>query len=431
MKFLVGLLVLVSLHAQAQSIVAARMTNLTSNEVFRFLSSIQNLEIKSEQQFSKLEFILKNRIKVDRVSIETCGEPFQDGVDLYINYNDEFKFVEGGKKILNFDLKSKDVEAITFNFRRSVTFCLKKVSLEFDGHNLPITVPQVFSAKTDDFNLFDSKLNTFAKAKSLKHPMVVTVKPQNPIVFDQIMLWPGNFTNDIIFKNFERPKELKVGCDQKPQQSFELADVMKIQYVKMSQALSCQNLRLEFISGSEGSEVKELVVSELRFLNGEQILIPDLSGFENRRKKEIMSEFEKSDLSKVLERQLLSIETPIASMIRLHADGSFFIHGFDELAKENDSFYVIGEMTAKAVQKGRIDLHLKGIKRSNRLEMDSLSCGRRCMSENDFSSEKDFFEEDFLLRRGRDGFYRIDTTTQKKDRRIDFTSVRFLLDHSL
>ena len=430
------LFVFIPMSLKSQVIVAGRMTNFTSREVFEFLNGARSLKTKSEQQFSKLEFIFKTGVKMDRVSVESCNEPFQDGADIYSNYSDEFKFIEGGTKILKFDLPRANVEAVTINFRRNVTFCLKKIVIESEGHEIKITAPQIFSAKftaapKNALNLFDSKLNTYMMATNPKHPLELELKLNEPLTFDQIMLWPGNYTNDIFFKNFGRPKDFSVLCDQHEQESFELNDVINVQRVRLKNLKTCKAVKLKFGSGYEGIEVKGPAISELRFMNQDQILLPDLSELETENRKSLAKEFEKAGLEKILERQLLSVENSIPSMVRLHADGSFFIHGFDELAKEHESFYILGEMTSKTAQKNRIELRLRGIKKSNRLEMDSLSCGRKCLSGSDFATPDDFFDEDVLIRKGKDGFYRIDTLSTKKIKRIDFTSVRFLLDHTL
>ena len=442
--FIIFILVLSTAKSQADEptyVISALATNKTSKEVFDFLNG-SNLQFQSDQQYSKLEVLFRKKIKVDQISIESCSEAFQDGIDFYANFDENFKFVEGGKKIVTlFDpAKKKELEltSITLNFRRSTELCLKKLVLESGGIPIEIRAPQVFPAKIDvtyattDFqNLFDSKLNSTMKVLSPDKGSTLNFKWASPADFDQVMIWAGDFTTDILYKSYPRAKDVSVQCDQRAKETFELKDEMIPQVLNLSHAASCKTLKLQFGKMFSGLKSQELHLSEMRFIKNSQIFIPEISSFENQTLKQMRSEFAKAKMLPVLERQLTSVETPRMSVFRIHVDGSFFLHGFDELAKENESFYILGQMTAAAVKQSRINLTLRGIKRSSTLEMDSLSCGRRCFQENDFSNEKYFFEQEIQLRKGRDGFYRIDTLTPKKLRRIDFTSIRFLLDHSL
>ncbi len=422
----------------AASIISARATNKTSKEVFAFLNGEGALKFDSNQQFSKLEMIFRKKLKIDRIAVESCGEPFQDGVDFYINFDEKFKFFEGGKSLVTYSGPAIETAALTLNFRRATELCLKRLVFEIEGRLVEVRAPKLIEAKVKAKapvvafqDLFDSKLNSFMKMTAPEKTSTLNIEWAHATEFDEVILWPGNFTTDILFKDYSRPKSVEARCDSLAGEKFELRDEMIPQALKFSKPLTCQNFSLMFGPSYPGRATREMGVTELRFSKNDHIFIPDISTFESGNQKSIEAEFEEADMSPVLERQLTSVETPLTSVFRIHSDGSFFLHGFDELAKENESFYVLGEVVAAAVKKNRINLTLRGLKRSSTLEMDSLSCGRKCFQENDYASEKYFFEQEIQLRRGRDGFYRIDTLGSKKLRRIDFTSIRFLLDHSL
>ena len=450
-KYLITFIIFLCLSQQAAAapstdlakVFGAIATDANSREVFDFLSGKAPLQLGPERQFSKLEIYFEKPVKIDRIKLETCGEVLADGADLYLNFDEVFRFREGGRRDLDFNFsnggKEIYVQAIVINFRRSSSVCLKKMSLELAGQPLELKVPKLILTRIETGrshsqleNLFDSKLQTYLKLKLESGPAFIKLKWQENVSLDQILIWPGNFIDDILFRHFARPKEIEVQCDQDSKVQFSLMDEMLPQSIKLGKSYKCKTIKILFLSSFLGQKYpKEMAISEIRFLDNGQILSPDMSDAEDLKKEKIEGEFAKSNLSQILERQLISVETPKASVLRLHADGSFFLRGFDELAKENENFYIVGEMAPTSIKKNRIKMTLRGIKRSSTLEMDSLTCGRKCFQKNDYSNEKFYFEQDIQVRKGRDGFYRIDTLLPKKLRRIDFTSIRFLLDRSL
>lgn len=424
------------------TVVSAHATNATSKAVFEFLNGNSPLLMSADQQFSKLELILQKKVRLTGISIESCGEPFSDGIDFYLNFDENYKFLEGGKKLMFYNFletnRFLDVAAIVINFKRNAALCLKKITLISADGPLAVKAPRVLSAKVEvaaglnDYQkLFDSKLSSFAKVPSPEPPTGILVKWNREQEVDQLMLWPGNFTDELQFKKYARPEYVELSCDRKIKENLIVKNQMIPQILKLPTVFKCRTLGLFFKSNYAGAGTQELAISEIRFLNGDDVFQPDLSQIEQQAQARVRAKFTEANLTAVIEHQLLSVETSRPSMLRLHADASFFLRGFDELANENESFYVLGEMSVIGVRKNRIKLMLRGIKRSSTLEMDSLSCGRKCFQESDFSNEKYFFEQQIQVRKGRDGFYRIDTLSAKKFRRIDFTSVRFLLDHSL
>lgn len=424
----------------------ARATNVTAKELFGFLNSESRLQFNEAQQFSKIEIIFHEKLKMDRVSIETCGENFKDGVDFYLNYDEEFKFFEGGRNLISYDLTQdskgekgpKEVAALTINFRRNTALCLKSISFYLGTKTFRLSPSELVKVKLNssknakgEQNLFDSKLNSYLRFSASTDPSFLSVKFDQVKELTHLLIWPGNFTNDTLFKKYSRPKKIEVECDHNEKEGFELRDEMVVQKIVLSKVQKCGVLKISVTSSYAGISSGETQISEVRMLNDEKVFLPDQSSSEIKLQSLNESRFEDADLGEVLEKQLISVETPRPSMLRVHKDGSFFLRGFDELAKENETFYIIGEMQPMLTKTNRIQLLLTGIKRSSTLEMDSLSCGRKCFQEKDYSNEKFFFEQKIQIRRGKDGFYRIDTLAPKKQRRIDFTSIRFLIDHSL
>jgi hypothetical protein len=421
------------------SVVAAKVTGATSKQVFDFLKAAAPLRDLPASQFVKLEILFLKPTLIDQIRIETCGEAFQDGIDFYVNFDESFYFLEGGKNFVSFEnTKAREVEALTINFRRNSGLCLKNIVFKQNGQTLSLRAPILIDAKPDLSkknyqSLFDSKLNSYVKIISVDERPVMTFAFKSPLQLDQMMIWPGNFTTDLIFKKYSRLKNFDFQCDRGPLMSLELKDELSPQLIKVTddEKLSCQKINLRLNSVYQGSAFAELALTELRFLKDGQVYLPDISEFEKRDQQKIQTELAGSGLLEMLSRQLISVETKTPFVMRLHPDGTFFLHGVDELAKENTSFYILGDFVPESIKKDRIKLKLRGIKRSSTIEMDSLSCGRKCFSANDFSLEKYYFEQEIQIRKGKDKFYRIDTVAEKKLRRIDFTGVRFLIDHSL
>ncbi len=423
----------------AVSVVAAKATGATSKQVFDFLNAAAPLKDLPASQFVKLEILFLKPTLIDQVRIETCGQPFQDGIDFYVNFDESFLFLEGGKNFVSFENnQAKLVEAISINFRRSSALCLKNITFKQNGQTLPLVAPILINARFDSMKkneaeLFDSKLNSYIKVVSVAQKPVMTFTFQKPLAMDQMMIWPGNFTTDLIFKKYSRLRNFDFQCDKGPQVNFELNDELSPQILKLSEVddLNCQKINLRLNSIYPGSTFSELALTELRFLKNQQVYLPDISEFEKKDQQKNETDLAAAGLLEMLSRQLISVETKTPFVMRLHSDGTFFLHGVDELAKENTSFYILGDFVPSVIKKDRIQLKLRGIKRSSTIEMDSLSCGRKCFSSKDFSLEKYFFEQEIQIRKGKDKFYRIDTVAEKKLRRIDFTGVRFLIDHSL
>ncbi len=439
---LVLLIFMTFLGARAQvdspvtaSVVAARATGVTSQQVFSFLNSESPLVALPDAQFIKLEMLFLKATNFDQIRIESFDKAFQDGIDFYLNFDDNFRFQEGGKDFVVFDnLKTPEVEAVAINFRRNSGLCLKNIEFKLHGQKLNLKAPILVDTKFDlskHKNLFDSKLSSYVKIVSVEQKPIISLSFLKALNLDHIMIWPGNFMTDLIFKKYSRLKNFDFQCDHGTYQSLNLEDQLSPQLLKLSGEMKCQKINLRLNSIYPGSQFPELALTELRFLNNDQVYLPDISDFEKKDSLKVQSEFAASEFSDLLTRQLISSETKYTFILRLHADGSFFLHGVDELSKENTSFYILGDFVPVSLEKNRIKLKLHGIKRSSTIEMDSLSCGRKCFSANDFSNEKYFFEQDILIRRGKDRFYRIDTLAEKKSRRFDFTGVRFLIDHSL
>ena len=126
----IALLASANTFAAAPRAVSADASLPASSSVDGLLSG-RNLETKSSAEFLKIAFSFEPPIEAERVSVETCGSDFNDGVEFFAHPGARRVYVEGGTKIANADFGSRHAEitSLAINFRHNSSLCLK--SLQF------------------------------------------------------------------------------------------------------------------------------------------------------------------------------------------------------------------------------------------------------------------------------------------------------------
>src|SRR5437016_246571 len=358
-------------------------------------------------EYVKIHIFPDNETVLSGFEVESCRTPLTR-FTVYINY-DEALLYAGGKDTRRYYLnestmtvtqsfdKPLPVRSLTFNFEKNVDLCIAKIRLlDRNSKALEVKTPRVAEGTAiatskldpalsyDVMNLFDSRFE-YAWASNKKATGVdLTFNFAQEETVEKIMIWNGYQRSDVHCQANSRVKTLRLTGDNSYETTITVADQMGSQVLDLPKRFKGRLLTLSVVEAYTGKTYEDLVISELRFYDGNRWFMLNPLASIHAVTAHNRNEFEKASLSHALNKQLEE-NVDYGWELRLRADGSVYIQGseFVRLKKGNMRRFMSGlgnyEVLSSDREKG-IKLRIFGfLQESLKLVVfDCNGCGRDC-----------------------------------------------------
>ncbi|TGK38783.1 discoidin domain-containing protein [Leptospira andrefontaineae] len=414
-------------------------------------------------KFVKLHFYPDETFLLSKIEVESCNGDFSDPITAYINF-DEYsqELSTGSTAAVTFDAP-KSTRSVTFNFHRNANLCVQKVNFYDDkGSKMKWKGPKVVEATVsasetakpnlsyDVMNLFDSRYE-YAWASDKKGPGVTLdfdFKETQKI--KSIKIWNGYQRSDRHCQTNGRLKVATLTGDNGFEEKIEVGDIMGPQTIQFSKTFEGKKLKLKVDSIYTGKDYKGLVISEIRFSDGDDWILPNPMEQVKKIAKNNFFQFSAANIDNVLnwsyvggeytgnipaatasveQQQAQTTEgspaetsgeegqTPETGLIssnwtlRLRSDGSLFFEGntteADGDSQINKSFFALGNYEVKEAKPDGLKLRIFGLVRKMTQKEynedyyggDCNGCGRDCNNSQDSENGEKIFQEQILLRK--------------------------------
>src|SRR2546425_1522671 len=383
-------------------------------------------------EYVKIHIFPDKETVLSGFEVESCEGPLK-AFDVYVNFDEVILYrdmqvhqrsygineEELGRKLEKVEGEFFDnpttVRSITFNFEKNVPLCLSGIRLFGEGRiPIPIRVPRIVEGTAvatstldpvmsyDVMNLFDSRFE-YAWASN-KQPRGVEIKFSfsSEEMITRLMIWNGYQRSDVHCQANSRVKLLRLEGGNGYAETVPVLDKMGAQIVELPKPFKGSNLTLTVVDAYEGNKYKDLVISELRFFDGNQWFmlnpIPQLHKVADHNREQ----FEEAKIKNVLNRGLAHQD--IQWELRLRADGSFYANGIEPLSKEGrraENRYVVALGNYELLSsdpKGGVRLRLFGVLKETVkfVEFDCNGCGRDCNTEKADPNVKERIFQQFV-----------------------------------
>ncbi len=406
-------------------------------------------------KYVKLHLYFDEPIKVQKLEIDSCGTTLDKNLSIFINFdqwalrNDPLVPVKtsgaiapkqkGDRYIIDnlpdevrdsnrseYDevpenegpAEKVEVRSITINFERSQGFKICGIHLKDPlGQTYNIKTPALVKGTVkasstldpqtayDPIYLFDSRFEYGWASNKKAKDVDLTFNFDEPRRIEKIRIWNGYQRSVNHCQANSRAKAIRVTGDGGYSEVITIRDVLGAQEVALPKPFTGKQLKFEIIESFIGKSYPDLVISELRFYDGQQWFMLDPT----RKLQENMvanrTQFSLGSVSALLgesytgNRQYLTVDdkeiastkglsddesmgvrdTNDNSVLRLRADGSFYISGYRSAEGSGVDYFALGNYEVKSADpKKGIRLRLFGLYYTSRIYADCNGCGRDC-----------------------------------------------------
>jgi hypothetical protein len=430
-------------------------------------------EAEPDSQYVKVHMYLDEVVPISGVQVESCSKGFTESISVFINFDEFIRRSETGKnnKIaqVSFD-PVVSARSVTINFGKNEGICLASIHLlDNDKKKYKVQVPKVVQAEVtasetsrpyqsyDVMNMFDSRYEyAYASAKG-GAGVFFDFKFKESIKIESVKLWNGYQRSDIHCVDNGRVKTLQFEGDDGYNETIQLEDELGSQTIQLPKPYKGKNLKMTVKEIFKGRKYQGFLISELRFFDGKQWILPDPSEASAKIASQNREEFTKSGLVSALNHSLeggdhfanetivkvsadnsssngenqsgddhsedMQEEEPERSLsywiFRFRSDGSFFLEGNTSRDKEDSiehqRFFALGNYeVVKSDEKGmnlKIFGFLRNTKTSEEIiygEGDCNGCGRDCNklgSGSDPNSVEKIFSEVLEIKKNDGKFF--------------------------
>ncbi|PJZ70518.1 hypothetical protein CH373_05465 [Leptospira perolatii] len=431
-------------------------TSMESGLPFDILSG-QAWRPEKGASFVKLHVYPDDAFTLSKIEINSCGGNFSDVVTAYINFDEYSQDLtsDGAKASVSFETP-RNARSVTFNFHKNTDLCIDKVVFyDEKGSKLNLKAPKVVEASVkasetakpylsyDAMNLFDSRYE-YAWASD-DHGVGVTLdfdfKEEQKI--ESLKIWNGYQRSDVHCFSNGRLKEATLTGDNGYQAKVAVEDILGPQTVKLEKPFKGKHLRLTVDSIYKGKTYKGLVLSEIRFFDGDDWVLASPIEQVKKIAKENSLQFTAAGANGVLNWSFIggelygdipvsgagSSEAPDSQAVaeanptpsedfaqpessnwtlRLRTDGSMFLEGntreSDGATGTNRSFFALGNFEVKEAKPDNLKLRIFGFVRTftekeyneDYYGGDCNGCGRDCNMANDDPNKKEKIFQEFI-----------------------------------
>lgn len=413
-------------------------TSLKKELPFSVLTG-QRWEAEDDSRFVKLHLYFDEPIDLKKYTITSC-KPFTDTVASFINFDGWTVSMKNEGNEASYELAKPDTaRSLTFNFQNNAKVCIENVSVYSSSRGrLTFTPPTVVmgtatatstlkpDSSYDVMNLFDSRIEYGWASNGKMSGDTITFTFAKPVHIERIRVWNGYQRSEEHCQANSRAKNIKLEGDGGFTQKAVLADEMSHQDISFTKPFDGTKLVLKIEDAYKGNAYSDLVISELRFHNGNNWFILDPRAAMFRIQSENTATFKKGGVDFILNHNLEMAAEGSADnrwVVRFRRDGSFYLEGGWANEGKFENYYALGNYEVKAVRAGEVDLRVFGFLRRNRGQMmDCNGCGRDCNKpkpdpDAPFGKTEEIFQDTVTLKKTKAG---VEMKNTSKDKRITF-----------
>lgn len=263
----------------------ATSTSLTGTPVFDLLNG-KKWQAEPGAEYVKVHLYFDEPLMLKEAEINACDK-FDDNVHMFINF-DEFSYnlkKKKGDSKLSVTLDTPvNARSVTFNLNRNSNPCLSSVSFwDKSGKKVKFSTPEIVAgevkpSKTSKskayhpLNLFDSRYETAWASSPGEKDIFLDFNFANETKITALKIWNGYQRSPLHCIRNGRVKTIEVTGDGNYNERISVADEMDSQIVKLPKPFKGKNLHLRMAELYRG-ELEGVVISELRFLNGNHSIL--------------------------------------------------------------------------------------------------------------------------------------------------------------
>ncbi|MDH4263158.1 MAG: hypothetical protein OEV78_08965 [Spirochaetia bacterium] len=418
-----------------------------------------NWKPANNARYVKLHMYFDEPITVKKYEIDTCKK-LSSNVSVFLNF-DEWIFnlasneqgyqyenyptykdgVYSRTEFLDSSKKYPQVRSMTINFNSSTNFsiCGIRIYNENDEayhvitpHRVKAQVKATSTLKPDKaygvVNLFDSRFEYGWASDAKPKDVQIDIDFQTEQDVQKIRIWNGYQRSVKHCYENSRVKTLILKGDKDYSVEVQAADQLGSQVINLPKPYHGKKLTVYVKDAYIGKTYKDLVISEIRFFNGQNWFLLDPYEELISQIHDMQQTFEKSGFKDVLNQGFAASKngdkaddnTYSYSSIRLRADGSFYLDGsVNDYSKAMGKYYFsLGNFDVIEKKQNQLRMRLFGLlyQTENELHMDCNGCGRDCNTSDTDSNQKYMIFQEFvtLTPDGKGGFNVINESGGKK-----------------
>jgi len=403
-------------------------TNALGNELPFAIFSGKGWSPDSKARYVKVHMYFDEPVVIQGLEIDSCGSRMDPNISVFFNFDQWVMHIDpslsgevpnslhpvqkGNLLVLaGFD-KKVEVRSLTFNFERSSGFRICGIHLKDpQGETYNIKTPSLAAGTVeasstlppqtayDPIFLFDSRFEYgWASNKQAKN-VSLDFKFDQPHRIEKIRIWNGYQRSVTHCQANSRAKVVRLTGDNGYSEKITIRDILGAQVITLTKPFTGKHLKFDVIDSFLGKSYKDLVISELRFFDGQEWFMLDPThklqeGIEANRNL-----FAKSITSSLLNESFKGYfqnegEYYPGVILRLRADGSFYIANAPD--SDPPEYFALGNYEIKSADaKKGLRLRLFGLYYESDMYGDCNGCGRDCnknMTSDDGSIQKIFQE---------------------------------------
>jgi hypothetical protein len=394
-----------------------------TSDVITMLRGSGQWKAEASAQFAKLDLRFSSPIALNKVEVQSCGTSFADGADLYVNFDEQVAFAEGGKPVLSFspgaNLPSVQARSLTFNFRYNKEVCVSAIRLLSEGKPLKITVPFLDEkGRAGTISLHDGRLDTTWAPDETGGSVVV--KFDNEVRIKQIRVWNGDQRTTAKFQAVPRAKTLSF-FGEESKGTAELKDLKGMQTIDLSDTVKGKSIRVA-VEAAYGGKVESARLTELQLGKSGEFYQMDITQIAQANADARKSAFKSARLEGILDRNLIMADDNENWSVRVRTDGTFFMRGKSENLKRARTFTFLGTYTIQESNKKNVRVKIVGVLSNQIHEQDSSTCARDCADNPGPQSME--LNDEISFGRGKDGIIFVRDEGPRRANGLEFHALK-------
>lgn len=408
-------------HAAEPEISLVGVSSGTIQDAVKMLAGEGSWKAEAAAQFVKLDLRFAASPQFNRVEVQSCGQPFNDGANLFVNFDDSSLFCEGGKNVLTFNF-SKAIEnarSITLNLRYNKSVCISAVRFLKDGKIAKISVPFIHDPLSVSVPaLSDGRLDTTWALDETDKAAELKFETEQKI--DKIRVWNGDQRSSGKFKAVPRVKSLALFTD-KQREVVSLKDSPEPQTIELENTVKGKVIRL-LVEEAHGGTLAAARMSEVQVAYDDEFIVADITATGKEKSASVRSSFENAKLGEMLDRNLTSNEDDTKWSIRVRSDGTLFMRGHTENLQRSRDFSYLGHYKIDRADKKGVHISVEGFTTNLPAELDASTCGRDCGGNP--GPEPVFIHDEISFGRGKNGIIFVRDEGPRRGKGLEFKTLK-------
>ena len=398
----------------------------------------------SKAEYVKFHIYLDKSVKVSSVSMDSCAKSFSSKATLFLNFDEKIVSLKlsNNDKSLSVNLNKPFLSrSLTLNFKRNKEVCIQNLSV-FDEKNRKIEfkLPKVergaikVSHKTGvsyrPMNLFDSRFEYAWSPVPKDRERSLEFQFKRRVSMTGIKIWNGYQRSAVHCVRNGRVKELTITGDNNFKETVKLKDTMKPQVINFTKTFKGKNLKFTVSAVYRGKKFKDPVVSELRFLNGDDSFIIDPLRYMQDIRKENSKTFVSAKLKTFLDKNMQGFSVQgYADLAWVKANGGLNLRRKPSV--KSGKVTLLRNGTKLTILKKKKDVETIGAKEGHWV---NVSAGKykgwvfdSFIRYQESSGDGNQGDSLWTLRLRADGSLYLDGSTSKRDEEMEETKVLYAL----